>query len=114
MKRTISIHIGGYVFNIDEDAYQILEQWLNAVQAKFAQDPDGKEIVQDIEIGVAEHLQKMLSDSAFAVTIENVQAVIQIMGDVSDFEENANSEQKLNRPKTLKQKQNRQRNFIGI
>ncbi len=94
MKRTISIHIGGYVFNIDEDAYQILEQWLNAVQAKFAQDPDGKEIVQDIEIGAAEHLQKMLSDSAFAVTIENVQAVIQIMGDVSDFEENANSEQK--------------------
>jgi len=104
MKRTISIHIGGYVCNIDDDAYLRLEQWLNAVKKKFDNDPDGKEIIQDIEIGIAEHLIKMLVDSTSAVTIEHVQKAIEIMGEVSDFEDNdstSNPTETLDEPESV-------------
>ncbi len=89
MKRTISIHIGGYVFNIEEDAYSILETWLNSLQSKFSNDNDGSEILQDIEQGVAEHFKSMLDEAKSAITISNVNEVIRVMGAADQIKDEA-------------------------
>ena len=87
MKKTIAIHIGGYVFNIDEDAYEILNKWLDSLSTQFVNDPDGKEILEDIELGAAEHLNRLINSETGAVTMDEVHEVIRIMGDATDFEE---------------------------
>ena len=48
MNKTISINLGGFFFHIDEDAYQKLSRYFDAVKRSLA--PDGREeIMKDIE-----------------------------------------------------------------
>ena len=49
MKKTIKINIGGVIFHLDEDAYQILQNYLTAINQRFASSEEGKEIISDIE-----------------------------------------------------------------
>ena len=35
MKKTLSINLGGTVFNIDEDAYQLLDKYLNNLRIHY-------------------------------------------------------------------------------
>jgi hypothetical protein len=35
MKKTLTINLNGIVFNIDEDAYQALKNYLNEIGAHF-------------------------------------------------------------------------------
>ena len=48
MKKTVSINLGGFVFNIDEDACDRLSQYLANIEKRF---PEGEraEIIRDIE-----------------------------------------------------------------
>ena len=53
MKKTISINISGVVFNIEEDAYDDLRQYLDTISGYFT-DSDGRdEIMTDIEARIA-------------------------------------------------------------
>jgi len=45
MKRTIQINLAGTIFNIDDDAYEILHSYLNAVDPHFKSSFWGLEIV---------------------------------------------------------------------
>ena len=36
MKKTLSINISGFVFNIDEDAYEKLHRYLEAIKSHFS------------------------------------------------------------------------------
>ncbi len=85
MKKTIRIHISGYIFNIDEDAYQILKNWLDSISEKYKNEEDGEEIVNDIEMRVAELFEEK-SGHEGVVTQKEVDDVIKIMGKPEDFE----------------------------
>lgn len=111
MKKAIRIHISGYIFNIDEDAYSILEKWLDSVSKQYENEEDGDEIFKDIEMRVAE----LFNDKVGAiggVSIKEVNDVIQIMGQPEEFEETEKKEEKntksentfSERRKTTKQK----------
>jgi hypothetical protein len=53
MNKTISINLGGMFFHIDEDAYQKLSRYFDAVKRSLS--PDGREeIMKDIEGRIAE------------------------------------------------------------
>ena len=41
MKKTIQINLAGTVFHIDDDAYDLLRNYLNSVERKFSRDPGG-------------------------------------------------------------------------
>ncbi|HEY1053603.1 MAG TPA: PspC domain-containing protein, partial [Emticicia sp.] len=88
MKKTIQINIAGVVFNIEEDAYDKLSNYLRSIQQYFASYEGSQEIVSDIEARIAEKFwTKDKSDvSSQVITLEGVNDLIKSMGSVADFE----------------------------
>ena len=85
MKKTISINISGVVFNIEEDAYDDLKQYLDTISGYFT-DSDGRdEIMTDIEARIAELFQARLHETKNVVGMQDVQEVIDIMGRPEDY-----------------------------
>jgi phage shock protein PspC (stress-responsive transcriptional regulator) len=85
MDKTININLGGTLFQIDEEAFHILRDYLQAINNRFANVQGGHETIEDIELRIAEifQTQKRL---AGAVTKENVEAMISIIGKPEDFD----------------------------
>ncbi len=88
MKKTINVNLAGQIFYVEEDAYPVLDKYLQDVRAHFAQFADSEEIQKDIEARIAEQLLSgKLSSPARIVTHEQVQAVIADMGNPAEFGE---------------------------
>ena len=57
MKKTVNVNIAGFVFHIEEEAYLILQEYLNAIERKFKNESERQEIMRDIESRIAELFQ---------------------------------------------------------
>ncbi|HRW64095.1 MAG TPA: PspC family transcriptional regulator, partial [Bacteroidales bacterium] len=86
MKKTVKINISGIMFHLDEDAYEMLQNYLAAINQRFASTSEGKEIISDIEYRIAEILQSKLSESKQVITLEDINEIIAIMGKPEDFD----------------------------
>jgi len=87
MKKTVTANIGGIVFHVDEDAYEQLFKYLSSIKAKYQGAEGSEEIINDIELRIAELLQEKISNSKQVVTVGDVEAIILIMGKVEQFDE---------------------------
>ena len=85
MKKTFSINISGVVFHIDEDAYDKLFRYLEAIKSHFRGFEGREEVIADIESRIAEILQKKISETRQVITLEDVDEVIGIMGQPADY-----------------------------
>ena len=85
MNKTISINIAGFVFNIEEQAYEKLSRYLESIKKNFRQEADCDEIMVDIEARIAELFQKNLSESKEVIVDTDVDAVIEDMGKPEDY-----------------------------
>jgi phage shock protein PspC (stress-responsive transcriptional regulator) len=85
MNKTISINIAGFAFNIEEQAYQILSEYLKAIEQNFKNDDDCSEIMDDIEARIAELFQEELSDRKEVIINTDVDNVISIMGSPEEY-----------------------------
>ena len=84
MNKTISINLGGFFFHIDEDAYQKLSRYFDAVKRSLS--PDGRdEIMKDIESRIAELFQERLKNDKQVVGLKEIEEVISIMGQPEDY-----------------------------
>ena len=85
MKKTLTINLGGFVFNIDEDACDRLSQYLSDIEKRF---PEGErtEIIRDIEERMAELLTYKLQNRN-VVEINDVEEVIEVIGKPEQFED---------------------------
>lgn len=91
MKKTISINLNRTVFQIDEDAYHALSEYLDAVSNHLEKDGQA-EVMNDIEARIAELFTERLPKGGQVVTIELVHDIISIMGRPADYGvENENS-----------------------
>ncbi|WP_158991833.1 PspC domain-containing protein [Mucilaginibacter sp. L196] len=87
MNKTIIININGIVFHIEEDAYEILKNYMTDVKRHFSNSADSLEITTDIENRVAEMFNELLANENKQVIVEqDVHTVIEQMGRVEDFE----------------------------
>ncbi|AFK03125.1 phage shock protein C, PspC [Emticicia oligotrophica DSM 17448] len=87
MKKTIQINIAGMVFNIEEDAYEKLNNYLASIKQYFSSYEGSLEIVSDIEARIAEKFwTNQKSDVQPVITTEAVNDLIKSMGSVADFE----------------------------
>jgi phage shock protein PspC (stress-responsive transcriptional regulator) len=87
MKKTVQINIGGRYFHIDEDAYQVLNEYLESLKAHFEKQKEaGNEIIEDIEQRMTELFESRLKDIKQVITLEDVHEVIKILGRIEDFE----------------------------
>ncbi|MCU0460016.1 MAG: hypothetical protein MUE37_13110 [Bacteroidales bacterium] len=84
MKRTLDINIAGQLFRIDEDAWEILKNYLDHVSARFKTEQGGDETVQDIEARIAEIFGGG-NEPPTLVSKEMVTDMINIMGAPEEF-----------------------------
>ena len=87
MNKTIIININGTVFHIEEQAYELLKEYMTDVKRHFFNSADSLEITTDIENRIAEMFTEILArENRQAIIDLDVQAVIEQMGSVKDFE----------------------------
>jgi len=87
MNKTIIININGTVFHIEEQAYELLKEYMTDVKRHFFNSADSLEITTDIENRIAEMFTEILAREARqAIIDQDVNAVIERMGSVKDFE----------------------------
>jgi len=92
MKKNISINICGTIYAIDEDAYQLLDHYLDSMKRYFSQEGE-EEISDDIEHRVAELLWEQKQNGKDAVTIEMVKEIIEKIGNPADIAGDSNSQE---------------------
>ncbi len=87
MKRTLDINIAGQLFRIDEDAWEVLKQYLDHVHARFKTEQGGDETLQDIEARIAEIFGGG-NEPPTLVSKEMVHDMVNIMGAPEDYYDN--------------------------
>lgn len=86
MNKTINANIGGFVFQVDEDAYQVLHNYIETLKRHFTQSEGRDEIIEDIESRIAELLLERLQTRTI-VNLQDVEAIIAAMGKPEDFDD---------------------------
>lgn len=87
MKETLKVSIGGFAFNIDVDAYTVLETYMESLKKHFKNNVEGDEIIADVESRMSELLQLKLSYPDRIVTLRDAEEIIKTMGSPKDFDE---------------------------
>ena len=76
MKKNITINLCGRLFNIDEDAYELLRNYIDTLRNYFARQEGGSEIADDLEERIAELLDELKSQGVEAINIDHVKEVV--------------------------------------
>lgn len=85
MKKTLTINLNGRVFNIDEDAYQLLDDYLKNLRIYFRKEEGCDEILADFEARIEELLNSRIRLGYNVINIEEVEKVISQMGRPDEF-----------------------------
>ena len=86
MNKTVNINLAGIVFHIDEDAFEILNNYLNTLKNHFKNEEGGDEILKDIEGRIAElFTERMIKKEAISLT--DINEITSIMGDPSQYDD---------------------------
>ena len=80
MKITVRINLGGFFFNIDEDAYSELKRYLRNLELHFAGEEGSSEIISDIESRMSELFRQKMTGYKQVINLADVNEVISIMG----------------------------------
>lgn len=88
MKKTLTVNLSGSVFNIDEDAYLLLDKYLTNLRIHFRQEDGSEEIMNDFELRISELLGEKVRLGYNVVTIEQVEEIIKRMGKPEEIFDN--------------------------
>lgn len=80
MKKTLTVNLGGTVFHIDEDAYQLLDKYLSNLRIHFKKEEGSEEIMNDFEMRISELFTERVRLGYEVITIVEVEDVITRMG----------------------------------
>ena len=89
MKRTSTISLGGMNFTIDDDAYDVLNQYFLALSKRFPED-EKEEILRDIESRMAELFTFKLQNRN-VIDINDVNEVIEVIGHPEQFDDESDN-----------------------
>lgn len=85
MNKTVNINLGGMFFHIDEDAYQKLNRYFDAVKRSLSNSTGKDEIMKDIEMRIAELLTEKNRGEKKVVGMKDVEELITVMGQPEDY-----------------------------
>ncbi len=95
MNKTVTVNIGGMVFHIEEQAYEQLRKYLEAIRGYFTTSDGRDEIIQDIESRIAEMFSERIGTSRQVLLPSDVEHIINVMGKPEQVagadDENANA-----------------------
>lgn len=86
MKKNITINLYGSLYDIDEDACKLLEQYLDNMRSYFNKREGGDEIADDIEHRVAELFSELKEQGTQAISIEHVENIIHRIGNPEEMD----------------------------
>jgi phage shock protein PspC (stress-responsive transcriptional regulator) len=81
MKKTFSVNLGNRVYHIDDDAYNVLKDYLDRIEAYFIDQKEREDIMNDIELRMSELFSEHLGQGKQVITLADVRQVIAVMGD---------------------------------
>jgi len=81
MNKTVSVNISGYIFNIEDAAFDKLNRYLNTIRGYFSESAGAEEIIEDIEARIAELFQERITDNYQVIKLIDVDEIIAIMGE---------------------------------
>jgi phage shock protein PspC (stress-responsive transcriptional regulator) len=85
MNKTLTINLGGYVFHIDEIAFETLSNYIIAIKGHFANPETRNEIMSDVEARLADLFKIELAKGREVISEDDVAKVISVMGNPEDF-----------------------------
>lgn len=102
MKKTVTVNLGGTVFHIDEDAYQLLDKYLANLRIHFRREEGSDEIMNDFEMRICELFNERIRLGYEVISIEQVEEVIRRMGKPEEIfdEEQREPEAEPSRPRS--------------
>ena len=80
MKKSFNVNLGGRIFQIDEDAYEKLNDYLVSLRTCFMNNECGEEIAADIEARLGELFELRVREGTRIITIALVNEMIARMG----------------------------------
>lgn len=89
MKKTFNINLGGIVFHIDEDAYELLDKYLSNLRIHFCKEEGAEEIVHDMELRISELFSERLNEKKQVITLSDVEEIIAQMGKPEELSEDS-------------------------
>ncbi len=118
MNKTVNINLGGMFFHIDEDAYQKLTRYFDAIKRSLSNSSGHDEIIKDIEMRISELLNEKQKSDKHVIGLKDVDEVITVMGQPEDYiiEDELNSSKTFtenNSRKTKKLYRDKEKGMIG-
>lgn len=98
MNKTVNINLGGMFFHIDEEAYQKLSRYFEAIKRSLTNSNGQDEIIKDIEMRIAELFAEKHSNGKQVISLRELDEVIAVMGQPEDYrlDSEENEETKTN------------------
>lgn len=85
MNKTVNINLANTFFHIDEEAYNKLRRYLEAIKRSFSGTPGSDEIIADIEARISELFGEKMEHERQVITMKEVDEVINVMGQPEDY-----------------------------
>jgi phage shock protein PspC (stress-responsive transcriptional regulator) len=85
MNKTVNINIGGLFFHIDENAFQKLSRYFDAIKRSLSNSSGQDEIMKDIEMRVAELFTDRQKSDKHVINLKDVDEVVTVMGQPEDY-----------------------------
>lgn len=92
MKKTVKINIKETYFYIDEDAYDVLQLYMDSIKSHFKNQEDGDEIIEDIESRILEYIIATLK-SHEVINLQDVNIIINKIGKPYEIEDDRKEEE---------------------
>lgn len=84
MNKIENINLGGYPFQIDDDALEYLKLYLENIKRRFSESDGRDEIMRDVETRLGELISQYMGTHTI-VMLPHVESAVQIMGKPEDF-----------------------------
>jgi len=86
MNKVININFQGRILPIEEQAYEILKQYIESLRVYFANEEGRDEIINDIECRIAELCEDRLKKGTVCIAVSDIDLIITSIGRPADFE----------------------------
>lgn len=100
IKKNITINFCGRLYNIDEDAYEMLMHYTETLRRYYKKEGT-EEVADDIEMRIAELLDEQIANGLHAISIETTKAVINQLGDLDELAPGEEEAEKKTKQDTL-------------
>ncbi len=85
MNKTVNINLGGLFFHIDEEAYQKLTRYFDAIKRSLSNSNGQDEIIKDIEMRIAELISEKHTNDKQVINLKELDEIIAVMGQPEDY-----------------------------